>query len=116
MHTPGPWNIGPMSGSIRPDVTTPHSGQINGGCVIATLYGSDMAYNADLIAAAPDLLEALQEFACQHRCGCGHPHCNDCARDRIADAAIAKATGLPPNTRNQPSQSANAACPAGLSS
>ena len=60
-HTRGPWLIGPMNESIRPDVTTPHVGQINGGCIIATLYGSDMAANANLIAAAPDLYDELKE-------------------------------------------------------
>lgn len=93
MHTPGPWHVGPMSESVRPDVTTPHVGQINGGCIIATLYGSDKPDNADLIAAAPDLLEELQEAAAQTRCGCAHPACNQCARDKRWAEVIARALG-----------------------
>ena len=92
-YTQGQWHVGPMSQSVRPDVTTPHKGEINGGCIIASLYGPDAAANARLIAAAPDLLEALREFAVQHKCGCGHPACNNCARDTLAQAAISRALG-----------------------
>jgi hypothetical protein len=49
--------------------------------------------NGRLIAAAPDLLDALEEYYAQHRCGCGHPACNDCERDRVAEAALGKARG-----------------------
>lgn len=35
-----------------------------------------------------ELTEALQEFAMQHRCGCGHPACNGCERDRMAQKAM----------------------------
>lgn len=34
------------------------------------------------------LTEALQEFAMQHRCGCGHPACNNCERDRMVQKAL----------------------------
>lgn len=44
--------------------------------------------------ALHDLLDALQEFATQYACGCGHPACNNCRRDRLAAEAIAKAQGV----------------------
>lgn len=49
-----------------------------------------------LMAAAPDLLDALEAYYSQHKCGCNHPACNDCERDRIAEAALAKARGETP--------------------
>lgn len=55
----------------------------------------DMA-NGHLIAAAPDLLDALEAYYGRHKCGCGHPACNDCERDRVAEAALAKARGETP--------------------
>ncbi len=62
-HTPGPWkhNRGPVSESIyAPD---------GNGHLVAILYHGDadnQAANARLIAAAPDLLEALEELL-QHK-------------------------------------------------
>lgn len=53
-----------------------------------------------VIATVPCLIEALQEFAVQHKCGCGHPACNDCWRDRLAASALAKALPVPPNAGN----------------
>jgi methyl coenzyme M reductase subunit C-like uncharacterized protein (methanogenesis marker protein 7) len=35
-----------------------------------------------------ELAEALQEFATHHKCGCGHPACNNCERDRMAQKAL----------------------------
>ena len=46
-----------------------------------------------LMAAAPDLLEALELMLNQYGCLCGHPHCNMCADSGIARAAIQKARG-----------------------
>lgn len=53
----------------------------------------DSIKNARLIAAAPELLETLRDFAAQYACGCGHPACNNCERDKEAAEVIAKATG-----------------------
>ena len=33
--------------------------------------------------------DALEMMAEQHRCGCGHPHCHNCERDRVCSAALA---------------------------
>jgi hypothetical protein len=51
-----------------------------------TEYNKKGKANACLVAAAPELLEALRPFA-QFACGCGE--CHNC----IAQAAIAKAEG-----------------------
>jgi len=39
---------------------------------------------------ASELAEALNDMACQHKCGCGHPHCNRCADDKMCADALAK--------------------------
>ena len=63
--TPGPWSIPNRDGNgylaVAPDTT---DGRLlensNGSMVICKLYGPDEIDNASLIAAAPELLEALQ--------------------------------------------------------
>jgi hypothetical protein len=109
-HTPGPWRA-----------RGPHGSQIagpmgdGGSWLIAhtiSHHPVDVA-NARLIAAAPDMLEALKEMLdvaelsecapieqgaeCEAEVLCGHPDCNavGCIIDKInrARAAIAKATG-----------------------
>ncbi len=80
MHTPGPWQIDEIMHVFheRKDGRTEY-----------VAYAADtqaMEPNASLIAAAPDLLEALERLlGCPDECECG---CQDMAR-----AAIAKAKG-----------------------
>jgi len=98
-HTPGPWKQ--SCESIDPDwhiVTT------SGGAVIANVFAPQNA-NAHLIAAAPDLLDALE--ALRHAV-CGETGFAACVRkdsgraypwpaldeaEAIVEAAIAKARG-----------------------
>lgn len=80
-HTPGPWR------ATLKTVTAPETEdrlalevRIHGGNV------DDNRANARLIAAAPELLEALVELLAEVE-GCG-------ASEKKARAAIAKATGV----------------------
>ena len=52
MHTPGPWNIDPSSGE---DIIFGHDCS-----VVAQALGDNFPANALLIAAAPDMLAALE--------------------------------------------------------
>lgn len=84
MHTPGPWFTEALS-------TIGHCAIIDAdGFTIANPSPMGMA-NARLIAAAPDMLEALQELVqyVRDEFACSHPLCE--AADR-ASAAIAAAT------------------------
>ena len=61
MITPGPWHVGPASGTVRPSGFE-RIGVANGGHVICQLFGADMADNARLIASAPELLRLLRHL------------------------------------------------------
>lgn len=43
----------------------------------------------ELASGYERMKDALEMMAEQHRCGCGHPHCNNCARDKVCAAALA---------------------------
>jgi len=80
-HTPGPWEWD-YSVSIK-----------SGRELVALIYSTphkntSLDANARLIAAAPELLEALQKIA---RMDYGNPYASDCAD--VAREAILKATG-----------------------
>lgn len=81
-HTPGPWFV--LQNPMGSDCITAED------CTICSMpdwdddYANEEAANARLIAAAPDLLEALQ--------GLMHKDCGEPAFF-AARAAIAKATG-----------------------
>jgi hypothetical protein len=92
-HTPGPWIID-RNGDVN------HHSYFVSDFPIAMVSGplTDKAANARLIAAAPDLLEALIETSSSLR------QCFECDEDaadaygiteqlKKADSAIAKATG-----------------------
>lgn len=58
--TPGPWHLGRYAHVVLPSQDLPDSE--GGGIGICHVYGTDKRkHNADLIAAAPLLLEVLQE-------------------------------------------------------
>lgn len=82
-HTPGPWKVDHTM--IR----------IHNGLAICHVYcpeeGSEMAHNAHLIAAAPEMLEALK--ACFQLNGKGVHTGNDIELCDLVCNAIAKAEG-----------------------
>lgn len=91
-HTPGPWRFGNRSDDVVADTNAGHSDDegslaFYGGHLVAE---SIAPRNRPLIAAAPELLEALQAiFAAMHPDIPGAP---GSALEK-ARAAIAKATG-----------------------
>lgn len=86
MHTPGPWDLTPYDESFFSVDARGHQ--------IAEVYDN---VNARLIAAAPDLLEALQSLAFQAETVAMLPSCGETEFLRgLAKAArkvITKATG-----------------------
>lgn len=88
-HTPGPWVLHPTAlhpavRSVGTDETGPRR-----ICTVGTMNGNPVdKENARLIAAAPDLLEALKLIANAENSALDLAYCKGIAR-----AAIAKATG-----------------------
>jgi hypothetical protein len=85
-HTPGPWTVSKPSGNY---IDTPA-----GHSVAALTYSATLA-DAHLIAAAPDLLAALQEVLCDLDT-LREPYRNEAICERVR-AAIDKATGKETN-------------------
>ena len=90
MHTKGPWKTGQYLGSLRQFVIHTDAGDNGRGSDVAftsIAFGNDETIaNARLIAAAPDLLEALKR--------CKFDSLNMTIEDReFCHAAIARATG-----------------------
>ena len=89
-HTPGPWEVHTAAVNFA---TTPRESEIRGGNHVVVRLGvmhhETAQANARLIAAAPDLLAALQLIA-----NFSNEDVSDMVRD-IARAAIAKAEGKP---------------------
>ena len=81
-HTPGPWSVGGPTEFVNQVRIEPCIGVAYGA-------GGEVVANARLIAAAPDLLAALQK-ALDH---CILPASSISAAEAEARAAIAKATG-----------------------
>ncbi|MBH3364812.1 hypothetical protein [Pseudomonas sp. URMO17WK12:I11] len=114
-HTPGPW-FSPDDKTIKQDYR-PIGLTESAGCMIASVMGGptsgpafievaeEVAANTRLIAAAPQLLEALERIAREHDCGC--VPCTGSCRSKealeitveeiqeIARAALAKARVKP---------------------
>ena len=90
-HTPGPWRAGASTfcrgdGEIQMRVYTDHPP------TEFDVFGDNLSANARLIAAAPDMLEALKNLLAVHEGEGGTKyHAGDIAR-----AAIARATGEKP--------------------
>lgn len=84
-HTPGPWSVGVVlpEGAIRIECVGPHIGSVRWSLNRSLNEGTA---NARLIAAAPDLLEALKKINA-NSVGVIHH-----SLTTMADNAIAKAT------------------------
>jgi hypothetical protein len=90
IHTPGPWVIGDR----KPDSHATRICTIVGGSAIhgAAQAVDDWQADAKLIAAAPELLEALQELRDLMQGVIDGDYEPDSLTLQIADAAIAKST------------------------
>lgn len=90
-HTRGPWRVAGGTKSVW-TVTAHGEGNIsktvNGGYLIADTFGTDRRANADLIAAAPELLAVARLVLDVDNAKSAKEHL-----EKMARAAIAKATG-----------------------
>lgn len=98
-HTPGPWALQSLGGGYRGyDDWCPWCVRSPQNVHLATVGGVDrfeserIEANARLIAAAPELLEALEGIVDNEMCSCP-AECDDQCWHSIARRAIAKATG-----------------------
>ena len=98
-HTERPWTVRPVNEEIGEyEIVGPnHSDETGESEYIAVVCGGlpGSAANARLIAAAPELLEALEELltAVDKACGTAIPQGSFAAARQAARNAIAKATG-----------------------
>ena len=87
-HTPAPWRVDRGSMLNHVNVITPHHEWI---CYLGSVSRPDVVADANLIAAAPELLEALEDFISSARTLClDHSLGKEMQNAR---AAIAKAKG-----------------------
>jgi hypothetical protein len=96
-HTQGPWQVGYAVDDYGDTEIIIEKITSSGSLLVAVAVGGLLGQeaNARLMAAAPDLLKALQKFALKHR----HTYGLDGAWDEeitMAEAAITKATGGTP--------------------
>lgn len=101
-HTPGPWSIDQNDLALRGqflDINTDYAGVLVASVVDLDYDRPECEANARLIAAAPELLESLQEILDASDAelkgqGSDHdPECPFCSKADKARAVIAKATG-----------------------
>lgn len=89
-HTPGPWSVGGSAGLVNQISILPCIGVVYGA-------GDEIKANAALIAAAPDMYEALKDLVddiCDRE-DVDSPSCNPGRKSAVkwARAALAKARG-----------------------
>jgi hypothetical protein len=87
-HSPGPWSIANDADGWD-NIVDADDRRI--AEVDSCSGGKDP--DARLIAAAPELLEALELMLSQYGCACGQRGCNRCEYSQIAREAIQKARG-----------------------
>lgn len=95
-HTPGPWRFGKNSDDVVADTPAGHSEESDhvayyGGHLVAE---SICSHNRALVAAAPELLEALQGLLVAYN-DPGNTGSTHDDKVEAARAAIAKARGAP---------------------
>lgn len=91
-HTPGPWTIQPPMIQRTPRWLIIGCGKVVADCGLS----ETVPHDARLIAAAPDMLEALKRIAYEPQGRSDASHADVLgAVEKIARAAIAKAEGRP---------------------
>ena len=94
MHTPGPWTVDPKTLAVYAPDRHGHAAAVRvAECGRTLLPAAEIAANAALVAAAPDLLAALQALVGE--ADLGEVDHDDGTRALLAQArtAIARATG-----------------------
>lgn len=88
------WTFGPIASRSYLERVEVESSE---WCNKALQYAAEREHNAmEALAYKAErdaLLGALEAMACQHKCGCGHPHCNRCADDSMCSEVIAMVKG-----------------------
>jgi hypothetical protein len=104
-HTPGPWNIC-LESAHRPELVTAHPNKnicsVWSGGSASQIEPEEWRANARLIAAAPEVLEALIILLGDSN---KPEHRYQCDRINIARAAIAKAKGGAASSKENPADS-----------
>lgn len=97
-HTPGPWMVKTTDGRKNIGIESAEVVRMDDGATVASVHitawkqdGRDARPNARLIAAAPDLLEALQNALAS--CYESADDCDPGSWQDLAKKAIAKAEG-----------------------
>ena len=91
MHTPGPWTVDPKTLAVYAPDRHGHAAAVRvAECGRTLLPTAEIHANAALVAAAPDLLVALQDIIESSDANCGDSLANAI---NAARAAIARATG-----------------------
>jgi hypothetical protein len=95
-HTPGPWILQVYSAETTHEAHEVFANDPDGSYIGGVnLDNPSHVANGRLIAAAPDLLEAVKALSDRMGCGCGGDNslCHQCDKaDNMALAAIHKAT------------------------
>ena len=97
-YTPGPWIVNPTKAKNIYDrcIVAPLSGEQAIDCFQSGSSAQESVANAQLIAAAPDMLEALKQYIGLHPAGyCSHgAECFHCeTRRKKTEAIVCKALG-----------------------